>query len=47
MIGEAEIIVSAEVDDLAVQRADMAALRGLQHALGLVQAFVAQLRQRF
>src|SRR5438477_502090 len=39
MIGEAEIIVGAEVDDVAPRNLDAGALRALQLPLALVEAF--------
>ena len=40
--GEAQVVVSAEVDDVGVVGADLAALGAGDHALGLEQALLAQ-----
>ena len=43
MAGEAQVVVSAEVDDIGVVGADLPALRARDHAFGLEQALLAQL----
>ena len=41
--GEAQVVVSAEVDDVRVVGADLPALGAGDHAFGLEQALLAQL----
>jgi hypothetical protein len=43
--GQAQIVVSAEVDHLGVVGADLARLRACDHPLGLEQALFAEFRQ--
>src|SRR6185437_3679600 len=42
MIGQAQIVVRAQIDDLAVARSDRAALRASQDSLALVQALFSE-----
>ena len=42
MIGQAQVVVSAEVDDVRVIGADLPGLRAGDHAFGLEQALLAQ-----
>ena len=42
MVGEAEVVVGAEVEDVRVVGADLPALRTGDHAFGLEQALLAQ-----
>ena len=42
MIGEAQVVVGAEVDDVRVVGADLPGLRAGDHAFGLEEALLAQ-----
>ena len=43
MVGEAEVVVGAEVQDVAADGADVGLLGGGEHALGFVESRVADL----